>query len=138
MGELFREKSLKSVKSPESLDDYIRVSAPGVWLLLISILFLIAGTCVWGIFGHVDSTVKAGVYAENGTAVCYVAEEDVSAVREEMPVRFDGFEAVVAEVGQREEQGYACLLRLQETVPDGFYEGEIVTESVRPLSFVLN
>ena len=30
--EIFREKSLERVESPEQLNDYIRVASPGVWL----------------------------------------------------------------------------------------------------------
>ena len=46
--EIFRKKSLDKVKSPENLDDYIQVSNPGVWLLLVSVIILLAGACVWG------------------------------------------------------------------------------------------
>ena len=67
--EIFKKKSLDKVKSPESIDDYIRVSNPGVWLLLISVIVLLIGAVVWGIFGRIDSTVSASVRIENGTAV---------------------------------------------------------------------
>ena len=40
---LFREKNLKKVNSPESLNDYVRVSNPGVWLLLAAVIALLAG-----------------------------------------------------------------------------------------------
>ena len=73
--EIFRKKSLDKVKSPENLDDYIRVSSPGVWLLLISIVVLLIGVCVWSISGRIDSTVPVTVQVKNGTAVCYVAEQ---------------------------------------------------------------
>ena len=136
--EIFRKKSLDKVKSPENLDDYIQVSNPGVWLLLVSVIVLLAGACVWGIFGHIDSTVEASVRAENGTVVCTVAEEDCSSVSEGMTVRFGGFEAVIAEIGQKEDSGRVCVLRPDQTVPDGFYTGKIVIQSVKPISFVLN
>ena len=109
--EIFRQKSLDKVKSPESLDDYIQVSNPGVWLLLISIIILLAGACVWGAFGHVDSTVPTTVLAESGTADCFVADEDISSVHEGLTVKFDGFEAVIAEIGKKEEAGYSCTLQ---------------------------
>ena len=41
--ELFRKKSLEKVKSPENIDDFIRVSNPGVWLILISVIMLMVG-----------------------------------------------------------------------------------------------
>lgn len=136
--EIFRKKSLDRIKSPENLDDYIRVSNPGIWLLLISIIVLLAGACIWGIFGHVDSTAASEVRVENGTAVCYVSKEDIVSIQEGMVVRFAGSEAVITEVGGDGETGYVCTLRLEQNVTDGFYEGKIVINSVNPLSFILN
>ena len=45
--EIFREKSLKKVNSPESLDDNIRVINPSIWLILIGVIVLLIGTFVW-------------------------------------------------------------------------------------------
>lgn len=135
--EIFRKKSLDKVKSPENLDDYIRVSNPGVWLLLVSVIVLLAGACVWGVFGHIDSTVETSVRAENGTVTCYVEDESVSAMQTDMIVKFDEFEASITEI--RQEGGdYFCTLQSDQTVPDGLYEGKVVVESYRPLSFILN
>ena len=136
--ELFRKKSLDKVKSPESLDDYIQVSNPSVWLLLVSVIVLLAGACIWGIFGHIDSTVPANILAENGAVVCTAADEDISSVQAGMTVRFHNFEAVISEIRQEAGLGYVCALQSEQTIPDGFYEGEIVISSIRPISFVLN
>ena len=136
--EIFRQKSLDKVKSPENLNDYIQVSNPSVWLLLFSILILLAGICVWGIFGRIDSIVETSVYVENGTAVCYVADEAIASVRPGMVVKLPNAEAVITEIGQREAAGCVCLLQSEQVIADGRYEGSIVTDSIRPLSFVLN
>ena len=136
--EIFRKKSIDKVKSPENLDDYIHVSNPGVWLLLISIIILLAGAWAWGIFGHIDSTAPTTVQVEDKIVTCFVADKDVSSVQAGMTVRFDGFEAVITEIGKKDESGYICTLQSNQTIPDGFYEGEIVIKSVKPLSFVLN
>lgn len=136
--EIFRKKSLDKVKSPESLDDYIRVSNPGVWLLLISIIVLLAGACVWGVFGHIDSTVPATVRVENGQAVCTIAEEDISSVKVGQTVKLEKQEAVIKTVGEKDDKGYVCTLDVGNSLPDGFYEGKVVVESYKPLSFILN
>lgn len=135
---LFSKKSLDKVKSPESLDDYIRVSNPGVWLLLVSIIVLLIGAVAWGIFGHIDSTVSATVRVENGVAVCYIPETDVKGITEGMTVRFDGKEAVIQNIGAKVNAEYVCALQTDESLTDGFYEAKVVTESYQPLSFVLN
>ena len=43
MSNLFRQKSLDRISSPEQLNDYIRVSTPSVWMVLIAIVILLAG-----------------------------------------------------------------------------------------------
>lgn len=136
--EIFRKKSLEKIKSPETLDDYIHVSNPGIWLLLVSIIVLLVGACIWGVLGRIDSTVPSVVHIDSDTAVCYVAVEDISAVREGMTVKFDDYQAVIAEIGSKESDGYVCILQVDGTVPSGIYDGNIVIKSIKPLSFVLN
>ncbi len=135
--ELFRKKSLDKVKSPENLDDYIRVSNPGVWLLLISVIVLLAGVCVWGIYGRIDSTISTTVQVENGTASCFVSGENMSSVKTGLTVRFDDKEAVITEISKA-DNGYVCNLSLDSAPYDGFYEGKIIVTSYSPISFVLN
>lgn len=57
---LFRKKSLDRVSSPEQLNDYIRVTTPSVWLVMLGLVILLAGMLVWGIFGTVDATESDG------------------------------------------------------------------------------
>ena len=135
---LFREKSLNKVKSPENLDDYIRVANPGVWLLLICVILLLAGACVWGIFGHIDSTVPVSVYVENGEVSCRIAPEDVYSVRVGLVVRFADTETLITSIEKDEEGTYICTLFAKDAHVDGFYDGKVIIESYKPMSFILN
>ena len=135
---IFRQKSLEKVKSPENLDDYIQVSNPGVWLLLISVVVLLIGACVWGVFGHVDSIVTTTVRIDNGVASCYLSEEDVVNISEGMTVTIGEYDLVVDRISQNESSGYQCVLKMNESIPNGFYEGVILIKTIRPISFILN
>ena len=135
---LFRKKSLDRVKSPETLNDYIRVSNPGVWLLLLSVLALLTGICIWGIFGQIDSTTAADVRVENGTVLCYLPPEDVDAVEVGMPVIIEKTEGTIAALGEKGDKGRVCTVAIEPTPPDGVYVGQIVVKRVKPISFVLN
>ena len=135
---IFREKSLNKVKSPENLDDYIKVSNPGVWLLLVCVIILLAGACVWGIFGHIDSTVPTVVSVENGEVSCRIAPEDVSSVRVGLIVRFADTETLITDMEKDGEGAYICTLFAKDAHVDGFYDGVVVVESYKPMSFVLN
>ena len=57
---LFREKSLQRVSSPEKLDDYIKVVSPGVWLVLIAVIILLLGVLAWASVGNVPVTDASG------------------------------------------------------------------------------
>ncbi|MBQ7678765.1 MAG: hypothetical protein IJT34_02835 [Butyrivibrio sp.] len=58
---IFREKSMERVSSPEQLNDYIRVTTPSVWLILIAVLFLLAGVLVWAVFGRIQINTAGGM-----------------------------------------------------------------------------
>ena len=68
---IFREKSLEKIKSPENLNDYIRVSNPAVWLILAAVIFLLIGILIWGFFGHIDTTVNSYAVVKNGEECFY-------------------------------------------------------------------
>ncbi len=53
-GGIFREKSVERVSSPEALNDYIRVTTPSVWIVLIALVILLVGMLAWSVFGTVE------------------------------------------------------------------------------------
>ena len=55
---LFREKNVERIASPEQLNDYIHVSNPSVWIALAAFAVLLVGICIWGIFGTLDTTLS--------------------------------------------------------------------------------
>ena len=54
MSDLFRKKSMEKISSPEELNDYIRVTTPSVWLVLLATVILLLGMLAWSIFGTVN------------------------------------------------------------------------------------
>ncbi len=58
--DIFREKSLKKVSSPERMDEYIHVTTPSVWIALIALAVLLAGFVIWSIFGTVEVHDESG------------------------------------------------------------------------------
>ncbi len=54
MSSIFRQKSLDRVSSPEQLNDYIRVTTPSVWLVLLALVLLLVGMLAWSVFGRVE------------------------------------------------------------------------------------
>ena len=39
--QIFRKKSMDKISSPEQLNDYVRVSNPGIWMILFAVIILL-------------------------------------------------------------------------------------------------
>ncbi|WP_026658454.1 hypothetical protein [Butyrivibrio sp. AC2005] len=57
---IFRNKSIERVSSPEQLNDYIQVTTPSVWIILLAVIILIVGMLIWGIFGEIHVKTEQG------------------------------------------------------------------------------
>ena len=128
---IFREKSLAKVQSPDNLNEYIQVSNPGIWILMVSIVFLLLGLCIWGCFGQLETTVQAQAVCENGLVTLTPQQ---TGVQPGMPVEIGGQRGWV---GAQEADG---RWRIETDTPldDGVYEARIVVEQLHPVSFLLN
>lgn len=153
---IFRKKSVEHISTPENLDEYIKVSSPGVWLFLAAAIILLVGVCVWGFVGTLDTKVAAAVKVENGEAVCYVAEENGEKLRPGLPVLVNGQEYETVDVAPQpvradedmgeyllhasgaEADGWLYLVTLDTDLQDGVYAAQVVVDRISPISLVLN
>lgn len=135
---VFREKSLEKVKSPDNLNEYIRVSNPGIWLLLAAVVVLLLGFCIWGVFGQLHTVVKTDAHCENGVLTCSLPGDYAQAVQPGMPVTVGGHRGTVSEVDVRSGSQSTCVAVLNEPIADGTYHAVIEIESLHPMSFLLN
>lgn len=65
---VFRQKTLERISSPEQLADYLRVTNPGIWIILAAVIVLLAGIFVWAMVGTLETTDQARVITENHIA----------------------------------------------------------------------
>ena len=154
---LFRQKSLDKVSSPEQMNDYIRVTGPGVWLVLAAVIALLAGLIIWSVLGRLETTVTAAAVAgPDGAVVCYIAEGDLSSVHAGQTVHIGGedytlseiasrpvsvdesFDAYALHVGGLEAGQWVYPAKLDVNLDQGVYEAQVVVDSVSPISFLLN
>ncbi len=154
--QLFRKKSIDKVSSPEQLNEYIRVSNPGVWMILAAIVILLVGVCVWGALGRLDTTISVAAVSAEGNTVLYVKEDSIGQVAQGMtvrigdqeytvtaisaePVAVDGsFSDYALHVGGLQEGQWVYAVTVSAVLPEGVHSAQIVIESVAPMSFVLN
>src|SRR5215510_14577038 len=53
---LFRKASLDRLSSPEELDQVVKISVGGRWVVLIAVLLFCAGTTVWAVTSRLPTT----------------------------------------------------------------------------------
>ena len=112
---LFREKSLEAVESPESLNDYLRVTSPGVWLVLAAVIALLLGGIFWSIFGRINTTVSVAVVADDaksGVVIELNCETDFVGMNE----KFKGYAENIAKIALAKKLGDAEALKADEEV----------------------
>lgn len=153
--ELFRKKSIDRVSSPESLNDYVRVVNPGIWLMLFSIIFLLIGICAYGVLGHLDTNVEIVLKVVNGKTTGYVSAYDIDKLKNIESFEIDGEECKIVKLSNTplkatsleaficyslsaEENDWIYTIECESSLEDGEYSDSIVIESVSPISFVVN
>lgn len=135
---VFREKSLEKVKSPDNLNEYIRVANPGVWVLLAAVIALLLGMCIWGVFGQLRTEIRVDARSENGIVTCFLPEEKAQSVKPGMSAFIEDIGGKVTEVSVRSGAGSTCQIELEEQLDDGIYIARIEVENIHPSSFLLN
>ena len=151
---IFREKSIEQLSTPDQLTGYLRVTGPGVWVVLIGIIILMAGILVWGVFGRIISTVNVPAIVTNGEVKYYVLSQDIAQTSGEDAIQIGDVEPT-SDVGSAQSvtlsasddpmlflSGYlspgkkATVLTSRTDLKDGFYTAEITTESLQPISLL--
>lgn len=153
---IFRKKSVDKMSSPEQLNNYVKVTNPGVWMALAAIALLLIGICVWGVFGKLETKLTVAAVSRDGQTILYVKEDNVASVQENMSV-YIGDETykvtsisaqavtVTEEIseyarhtGELSIGEWVYVVQIDGSMPDGVYKAQIVTDSVSPLYFVFN
>ena len=163
---LFREKSLEAVESPESLNDYLRVTSPGVWLVLAAVIALLVGAILWGIFGRIDTKRKAAVITSETKTICLVpiqTFDEVGVIVDRKTIEIGGVRYSLAipasgevELGTVEEfvtqsnllpmtyaksglssSDFVLCVPVEASFGDGVQAGNVITETLHPISLLL-
>ena len=138
--QVFRKKSVERISSPEQLQDYMRVTTPGTWMVLAAVILLLAGLIVSSALVNVESTIpgQATVIEDGMLLQIELPLSQKSLVSPGMVVRVSDREAKVDMVFQAEDalQVLAELPEDGEKLAPGTYDAQIITETVTPISFL--
>lgn len=152
---IFRQKNIDKINSPESLNDYVKVTNPSIWIILVGIIILIIGACVFGIIGKVDSNINVAVSVSDGVITGYIQEEDMEKLESDMSVKIEGNMYSIKSIANRPIKGdevdeyvlhkgnigintWVYPVVIDGSIADGVYFGTVTVQQVSPVSYLFN
>ncbi len=156
MASIFREQNLKRVSTPDTLDDYIRIANPGVWMVLIAIILLLVAAIVWGIFGTVNVDASGLLIVEDDEATLWLQEQDATELTSGAEVKVadvkglvtgmagapqavsEVFETGVSNGGEQvtTEGVWVRPFPVSIELPDGDYPATAIVQTFSPLELI--
>ena len=153
---LFREKSIKKISSPEQINDYIKTSNLSIWIIFSAVIILLIGALTWAVFGELEIAVSSVTVCDDGKAYCYISENDIEKITDNAYARIEGNDYVLdnisklpvpasdvissygLHIGNFESGEWVYTAEIESTIEDGIYRTDIILESVSPISLLMN
>lgn len=152
---IFRKKNIDKINSPESLNDYVKVTNPSVWFVLLGIIVFLVGASVWATLGKINNDLNTAAEVKNGEIIVYVDEYLIESIASGMEVHIEGEKFFITDIPQRpieavdvdnyvlhkgdmESSRWLYPIKLKGTLTDGVYIATIKLEQITPMSYVLN
>ena len=78
---IFTKKAQDKLRSPDELDEYVRLTNPSVWVVLAACVLLMMGLLAWAFFGTLTTSVTTmGTYVDD-EVVCFLTADSASKVK---------------------------------------------------------
>ncbi len=135
--QLYREKNITRISSPEQLNDYLKVTKPAVWAVLAAIVLMLVGTLIWGSFAYIGSSVEGIAEVKNGTMTVYFKDNSFAGnVQEGMNVKVGETSSTIIGVGL--DQNGKVFAQAETILDDGVYLASVTYKQTQVLSLLFN
>ena len=149
------------ITSPEQLNNYIRISNPGVWIILGAIVAFLAGFFVWIFMGEIEISFEAMIFTQGHESRAFLTYDKISQLHEGMTVRINGtkingtitnishdaiiYDEIIKSVGRVNlsaieinefDKFFAVSIKF-DNVPQNLARADFITGIVKPIHFLL-
>ncbi len=150
------------ITSPDQLNNYIRVTSPGIWIVLAAILVLLAGLFFWLFTGQLEVCAHTPIFTRNSESFAFIPRENLHGVAAGTPARilntqtsgtvtaiasepltFMDIESIIGRNAAAKmmidySSRSLCMVSLNiPGAPQGVSQAVIVIDTVKPISFLL-
>ena len=135
--QLFRKKSLDRISSPEQLNDYLRVTNPSVWVILLAVIILLAGLLYWSSVTTIESYVSGTAEVKGGVMNIRFDDQQVAKkVEAGMKVSAGDTETSLSSIGRDANGLY--IGTAPTSLSDGFYPVRVSYKQTQILSLLFD
>ena len=135
--QVFRQKSLDRLSSPESLNHYMQVTNTPVWIGLYAVIVLLAAILVWSGFAVIESRAEGTASVREGTVILTPDNPKLAEYLEAgMKISIGGNDTVLTYIG-RDGSGQ-IVAGTEAEVPDGEYAFSAVFRTTRVMQLLFN
>ena len=150
------------ITSPDQLNNYIRVTSPGIWIVIAAILVLLSGLFFWLFTGQLEVSLHTPIFTRDTESFAFIPREKLHGVAAGTPARilntqtsgtvtaiasepltFTDIESITgrnAAASMMIDYSSRSLCMVSLNVPDapqGVSQAVIVIDTVKPISFLL-
>lgn len=130
-------QSARRIPSPEHLNDYLKVTNPKIWALLIAIILFIGGFWLWSTVTTIESYATGTAQAVGGELVItFDDDKKASRVQPGMEMTVGDVRTEILAVGT-DDKGHV-VASAQAHVPDGSYLVRVGYKTSQVIDMLLN
>ena len=130
-------QGVRRISSPEQLNDYLKVTTPKVWVLLVAVILLVGGLLIWSGFTTIESYATGSARAVAGElTVTFDDAAKASKVQAGMELEVGDVKSEVLTIGTDENGKLVASARAN--IPDGLYSVRVGYKTTQVISMLLN
>ena len=127
----------RRISSPEQLNDYLKVTSPKIWVLLVAVVLLVVGLLLWSGFTTIESYATGTARAVGGElVVTFDDPAKAGKVEPGMQMEVGDVQAEVLAVGADEDGN--IVASAHANIPDGSYDVRVGYKSTQVIAMLLN
>ena len=125
------------MSSPEQLNDYLKVTSPKIWVLLVAVVMLLGSLLVWSNAATIESYASGTARAVGGElTVTFDDPAKASKVQPGMEIEIGDVRTDVLTIGT--EADGTIVASAHANIPDGLYSVRVGYKTVQVISMLLN
>ena len=136
-GSARENQNARRITTPEQLNDYLKVTNPKIWVLLVAVILLVGGLLLWSSFTTMESYATGTAKASGGElTVTFDDPTKASKVQAGMEMDVGDVKTEILTVGTGPKGEVVASAHAK--IPDGLYEVRVGYNAKQVISMLFN